>query len=285
MDRRSRHVTRSKAFVGDLSGRATWATGKRAVYPFLPSPPTQFPVLLVPGAAALVLAVVRRAGDEIVAFVVVGVTMLTTLLGLLRLQSQRLVDWYLLPLHATALVYAAVTTWSLCRSVAHVVRPRLPLLHDIDPRWLAGGGTALATLLAVVIVPNLHEEASTRDMHRAPQALVQAVEREVPRSHTVLLDAPYDSDGYFAESLALDLDRAGYTVRYPPRFAYLFTDALTALPTGRPVTVLVPTLAKLPLAPPVPGAVALGTSPPGTKGLPPGYRYTVWRIPSTAPSP
>jgi hypothetical protein len=267
-----------KAFLGDLSGRATWATGKRAVYPFLPSPPTQFPVLLVPGAAALVLAVIRRAVDEIVSFVVVGVALLTTLLGLLHLQSQRLVDWYLLPLHAMALVYAAVTAWSLCRSVSHVVRPRLAVLCGLDPRWVAGAGTALATLLAVVIVPNLHEEATTRDMHRAPQALVQAVERQVPRSHTILLDAPYQSDGYYSESLALELERAGYTVRYPPRYAYLFSEELTTLPTGRPVTVLSPTLSKSPPAPPASGAVALGTAPPGTKGLPRGYGYTVWRL-------
>jgi len=268
-----------QAIFGDLSLRATWATGHRpyAVFGRLPHVPV--PLLLVPLVLAVGFAAWRRAGDELAALATVSVAVLTTAIGILNLQSNHLVDWYLLPMHAMGVSLAGIVAWSLCRSAWHVIGPHVSLPESRRRLLRTAGATVVAAALALLIVPTLHEQKITADMAAAPASLVPSVERAVPKSHTIVLVSPYKFDGYHPEALALDLDRAGYTVRYLPRDAYLFGKGLTILPKGRPVTYLYTKLAT-PDVSPAPGARLLGQSRPIPAALVAGLApMVVWQLP------
>ena len=274
------HHTAWQAIYGDLSLRATWATGHRPYAVLGRLPDTPVPLLLVPLVLAFAFAAWRRAGDELAALATVSVGVLTTAIGILNLQSDRLVDWYLLPMHAMGVSLAGIVAWSLCRSAWHVIGPHMSLPEPRRRVLRTAGATVVAAALALLIVPTLHEQKVTADMAAAPASLVAAVERVVPKSHTIVLEAPYNYDGYHPEALALDLDRAGYTVRYLPRDAYLFGKGLTILPKGRPVTHLYTQLTSKSDYRPAPGARRLGQTAPVSAVLVPGLApMVVWLMP------
>ncbi len=103
-------------------------------------------------------------------------------------------------------------------------------------RGLLAGG--IATALALLLVPTLRDPTTTQGIYRAPLAVASIVERRVPKTRTVVLEAPFAYTIVYGAAVALDLDRAGYTVRYRPSDSYLFTQPLTVVPPGRPVRVL-----------------------------------------------
>jgi hypothetical protein len=278
-----RHVA-LQAITSDLSRHPTWATGDRDFVSYGTLPGMSVPVSLIPLVLAAGLAAWRRAGDELLALGTVSIGLLTTAIGILNLQATHLVDWYLLPMHAMGICLGGIVVWSLCRSAWHLIGPRVSLPSGRRRLVRIGGGTVLATALALLIVPTLHEQKVTHDTAAAPASLVPAIERAVPKDHVIVLDAPYAFDGYHPQSLALDLERAGYTVRYPPADGYLFGQALTVVPRGRPVTRLYTQLLTRPTFSPAKGAVRLAASAPTPALLIPAVvPMVVWRIPANAP--
>jgi hypothetical protein len=274
------HHTAWQAILGDLSLRSTWATGHRPYGVFGAVAGMPVPVLLGALVLAVALAAWRRAGDELVLLATAWTGVVTTAFGILHLQSSHLVDWYLLPMHAMGLSLAAVVVWSLCRSAWQAIEPHVHLSSSTRGRAGVVGATLLSLTLALLMVPTLRADGLTRARAPAAAALIPAVERTVPKSHTILLYARFAYDSMYPSTVALDLERAGYTVRYRPRDGYLFGDQLTVIPSSHPVTRLFTQLLTDPGTGPTPGAVLLAKSPPTITLFGTEVPLAIWLLPA-----
>jgi hypothetical protein len=113
------------------------------------------------------------------------------------------------------------------------------------------------------------------------QPLATAGAAAVPHHTPVVVNGPYDVDGYYSEAFVLMLARDGVDVRVPASAEYLFTRALRPPSTPAPqLDLVITTVTERGDTPPAAGARRLRTVVIPDGDVLGGHRFTLWYLPS-----
>lgn len=250
-----------KVFRAELAIPPAWTRAKPAYDVLAYRPPAQAPLLLLLAMVVVAAAWRRRAREELVG---IGLTLLAlagATLGLVFVDDSTLRPWYLLPGHIASAVVFAFVLWSGGRSLGEFARNRRsPTIGADRPprlRYLVAL-PILAVLGTTLAVANMRTPFFHAPIAATTQRLAQPIEQRFPRGAHLVVDGPIAFDGYYTQSLALQLDRAGYSVRVPDRDLYMFTDAF-AVPDHWNGTTLTIQISESAPTPPKPGALLVAS--------------------------
>lgn len=233
----------AKVLRAELAIPPAWASDTEPYNVLLLVREPRFPALLLVGVAAAVAAWMRRAHDELtgLGLSLLGVT--AAVAGLANIEAGTLQPWYLLSCHAAGMAFLAFVVWSAGRSVAHVAgrwaKVEVPLPGSLRAGWHAVAPGVVAVVAAVSVVPSLHLQPHAPQVDAPTLALFDAVAERYPDGAALRVVGPIGVDGYVTQSLALQLDRAGFDVRVPDDHLYLFTRAMEAPPGWQGTDLLV----------------------------------------------
>ena len=211
-----------KVLRAELAIPPAWTRTKPPYDLLLYRPPARAPIVLVLAVVVVIAAWRRRARDELVGIAISLVALAAATVGLMYIDNSTLAPWYLLPAHVAGVGLAAFLVWSGGRSVAQFARvPRrrviaLPI------------ACALVTAFAVSLwrTPPFQKTVSSTTAH-----LAGLIETRFPKGSRFVVDGPVQYDGFYSQSLTLQLDKAGYSVRVPDEDLFMYTRAL-AVPDG-----------------------------------------------------
>jgi hypothetical protein len=238
----------------------------------------RWPLLLPIAAVVAVAAYRRRAFRELAGLGIGLVGLLAANAGLLTLEAELLVQWYLYPAHLASMAFTSFVVWSGARSIAAAVRARRSEGATIAARWARASQVALPAsalgvtllLFSQVSLPVFEEQSAA-----SLPTIVAAVGEAFDEGDALLVDGQIDVDGYYAPAIALALERAGFDVRVPDDERYLYTDAM-ARREGWEGTKLLVTLSEGPAAAPEPDAELLVAAPAQGPFLTPVDTVSVW---------
>jgi hypothetical protein len=241
----------------------------------------RWPLLIPLGAVVAVAAHRRRAFRELAGLGLSLVGLGAATAGLLTLDADLLVQWYLYPAHLASMAFTSFVVWSGGRSALAFARRRASLVAGEDERWTVASTVALPCS-ALVVTLLLFSQVSLPEFEERSAAslptIVAAVEEAFDEGEPLLLDGQIDVDGYYAPAIALALERAGFDVRVPDDERYLYTDAM-ARSEGWTGTRLLVTLSDGPASPPEPGAELVVEAPAQGPFLTPVDTVSVWVAP------
>lgn len=275
------HDAPVKALLGDLAVTPSWITGAQATNRGFIVRPYRAPVLLLPVVAAIAAAWWRRATEELVG---IGLSLLALTVGFVALYdiqaAATMVSWFLLPMRAALMSLAGFTVWSICRSIGTAIHWRVDRRITLSRLPEVGAAAAIAAVLALLILPSFRIKHTDRITARAADAVTRGVERHVSKDRPILLSGEFGADSYNPQTAALALSRAGYSVSFPPQWAYIFGGGL-ATPPKRPATHLFVSrvLPNGPVHAPAGAQQLAEASIAGSYFAPPGTRLVVWRLP------
>ncbi|HEY3831596.1 MAG TPA: hypothetical protein VGO03_04840 [Acidimicrobiia bacterium] len=274
----SNHIPPSQIFHllgGELAIPPTWMSGRVEFAVYAYQPRAQFPWLLVAAVPVVVLAYRRRARDELALLAIASAALAGGTLGLLRANDTSLKVWYALMMHVGAATVFIALAWSTLRTVKHYVHTPVPKAARLGVAVIVIGGTSI-TYMARQHVPAWMNQIAT-----TMQPLATAGAAAVPHHTPVVVNGPYNVDGYYSEALVLMLARDGVDVRVPTGAEYLFTRALR--PPSNPVPQLDLVISTDPErgdTPPAAGARRLRSVDVPQNDVLGGHRFTLWYEPT-----
>lgn len=218
-------------------------------------PASRVPLILVLVVVVAIAAWRRRAGAEIAGIALSLVALGAATLGLVHVDDTMLQTWYLLPAQVASVGLFSFVLWSGGRSIAELARDRMATRAPDLVRLVA---LPLLLLLGTTFaVAGMHTPAYFQTLASTTARLEPPIERRFPKGAHLIVEAPIRFDGYYGQSLVLQLDKAGYAVRVPQDAQYVYTAALTA-PNGWPGTTLTLQISGAAPAPPEPNAKLIG---------------------------
>ncbi len=170
--------------------------------------------------------------------------------------------WYLFAAHVASAGLVSFVVWSSGRSIVEFARNRHASVGTASLLRLTLGRRIalplLCLLAASLAVANMQTPPSFQMVASTTARLAQPIEQRFPKGAHLIVDGPLEYDGFFSQSLTLQLDKAGYTVRVPDQDLYMYTAAF-AVPDQWEGTVLTLQISGPRPAPPEPSAVLVGS--------------------------
>ena len=245
-----------KVFRAELAIPPAWTRAKPAYDVLAYRPAARAPLLLVPAMVVVAAAWRRRARDELMGIGLTLFALAGATLGLVFVDDTALRPWYLLPGHIASAVLFAFVLWSGARSLGELARNRRGLSIRADRPLQLRSVVALpifALLGTTFAVASMRTPFFHAPIAATTKMLARPIEQRFPPGTHLVVDGPIAFDGYYTQSLMLQLDRAGYSVRVPDRDLYMFTDAF-AIPDHWNGTTLTIQISESAPTPPKPGA-------------------------------
>lgn len=264
-----------KVLQSQLSIPPAWARSEPPYDYYLLIRPFRVPWLLVPIALATAGALRRKAWDELTGIGLSLAGLLVACAELIHLADIVLQPWYLYPGHAAGIALCAFTLWSLLRSVGAIVTAR-------PPRRVVALATPVAfAVAATLLMPSLRTPKFHNQIETSTARLVEAIRQEIPAGSRLVVTGPIRFDGYYTQTLVLQLDKAGYAVRVPQEDRWQYTEAMTKRPAGWDETArsLLLTTGDTDTEPPAPGARLLITEHVAWAIVPNQRTMRVWLMP------
>jgi hypothetical protein len=227
-----------KVFRAELAIPPAWSRSRAPYDVLLYRPAAQLPLALVFIALALIAAWRRRARDELIGMTLLFLALCAATFGLWLIDDSMLQPWYLLPADVAGASLFAFVAWSGSRSIAALVQTRS------ERRVAVPGSVCTVGFAAVVVVTALAVFNMRTPYYFAPIAatteqLAKPIERQIPKGAHLVIDGPVRSDGFFSQSLTLQLDKAGYAIRVPNDDLYMYTAALAIPPRWNGTTITI----------------------------------------------
>ncbi|HEY5012664.1 MAG TPA: hypothetical protein VIK61_08155 [Acidimicrobiia bacterium] len=250
-----------KVLRAELAIPPAWTRVAEPYDVYLYRPAARVPVLLALVPFVMFAAWRRRARDELFGIAISLAGLGAATIGLVHVDDTMLQPRYLLPAHIAGAGLVSFVLWSTGRSVRAFARTgRAPVKSASLRRLRAGGLIALPCLCLLgttLAVSGMHTPPYFQSVASTTENLAGSIEHHFPKGAHLIVDGPLRVDGYYSQSLTLQLDRAGYDVRVPDEDLYMYTAAL-AVPKRWVGTTLTLQISGPAPAPPTPGATLVG---------------------------